>query len=151
MAKEIEKKYLIIEPIPWELTEQKLIKQGYISIEKDKQVRVRIIGNQSYICVKYFGLISRDEFEYEIPLMDGLEMFSKCKLRVEKIRNTLQPMDHSYTIDIDTYPNKLMVAEVEFKSVEDYHSFEPLYWFGEDITGNDAYSNIALAKLKLKF
>jgi adenylate cyclase len=151
MAKEIERKFLLDNPIPWELGEQKLIKQGYIFISKNKQVRVRIIDHQSFICIKYIGKNIRDEYEYEIPLLDGLEILGKCKMKLEKIRNTVRPMNQDFIVDIDTYPNGLVVAEVEFKTIEDCYKFQQPDWFGEEITGKKEYSNTTLSKQKLTF
>lgn len=151
MAKEIERKFLLDKPIPWDLGEQKLIKQGYIFLSKNKHLRVRIIDHSAFLCLKFTKNKTRDEYEYEIPLLDGLEMMSKCTYVVEKIRNVMHPIGNRYTIDIDTYPNGLIVAEVEFKTIEDSESFSPLDWFGEEISGNKKYSNITLAKQKLHF
>ena len=149
MAKEIERKFLINGSIPWDIGEQKLIKQGYIFLSKDKQLRVRIIDHQSFICLKYTKGLVRDE--YEIPLLDGLEILSKCKFKLEKARNTIRPMSGNYVVDIDSYPNGLVVAEVEFKSELEANAFVPIDWFGEEITGNKIYSNITLAKQKLHY
>lgn len=151
MAKEIERKFLLDKPIPWDLGEQKLIKQGYLFLTKNKHLRVRVINQKAFICLKFTKNKTRDEYEYEIPLLDGMEMYGKCQYTVEKIRNTIHPLGHEYTIDIDTYPNGLVVAEVEFKSLEDSDEFTPFDWFGQEITGNKKYSNILLAKQKLHF
>jgi CYTH domain-containing protein len=151
MAKEIERKFLLDKPIPWELGNQRRIKQGYIFVSKNKQMRVRVIDHQAYFCLKYTKNKTRDEYEYEIPLIDGLEMMSKCNFVVEKIRNIIQPIGSQYIIDVDSYPNGLVVAEVEFKTEEDCDNFKPFDWFGEEITGNKEYSNITLAKQKLQF
>jgi adenylate cyclase len=151
MPKEIERKFLLDKPIPWDLGEQKLIKQGYLFINKNKHMRVRIIDHTSYLCLKFTKEKVRDEYEYEIPLIDGLEILSKCQYVIEKIRNTIKPIGHEYTIDIDTYPNNIVVAEVEFKTLNDCNQFNPFDWFGDEITGNKEYSNITLAKQKLLF
>jgi len=151
MAKEIERKFLIETPISSDLGPKKLIKQGYIFHDKGKQVRVRVIDHQSFLCIKYTKDKIRDEYEYEIPLLDGLEMLGKCKYRLEKIRTTLSPPNHDYVVDVDTYPNGLVVAEVEFKTKEECDNFKPIEWFGREITGEKEFSNITLSKQKLKF
>jgi CYTH domain-containing protein len=151
MAKEIERKFLLDKAIPWELEQQKLIKQGYVFSDKGKQLRIRIIHDQAFMCLKFTKDRIRDEYEYEVPLIDGLEIYHKCKNKLEKIRNTIRPISKPYTVDVDTYPNGLIVAEVEFKTEEDCNNFEPFEWFGEEITGNKKYSNITLSKQKLSF
>ena len=151
MAKEIERKFFIETEISPDLGEQKLIKQGYILLDKNKQLRVRVIDHKAFLCLKYTKNKIRDEYEYEIPLIYALEILSKCKYKLEKIRTTLLPHNGNYVIDIDTYPNGLTVAEVEFKSQEDCDAFKPIDWFGPEITGVKEYSNITLAKQKLHF
>jgi adenylate cyclase len=151
MAKEIERKFLIETEISPDLGQQKLIKQGYILLDKGKQLRVRIIDHQSFLCLKYVNGMNRDEYEYEIPLLDGLEILSKCKHKLEKIRTTIIPVHNEFIIDIDRYPNGLTVAEVEFKTQELADKFVPIDWFGPEITGQKEYSNITLAKQKLSF
>jgi len=151
MAKEIERKFLIETEISPNLGEQKLIKQGYVLLDKNKQLRVRVIDHKAFLCLKYTKNKVRDEYEYEIPLIDALEILSKCKYKLEKIRTTLSPHNGNYVVDVDTYPNGLTVAEVEFKSQEDCDTFKPIDWFGPEITGVKEYSNITLAKQKLHF
>jgi len=151
MAKEIERKFLIETEISPNLGEQKLIKQGYVLLDKNKQLRVRVIDHKAFLCLKYTKNKVRDEYEYEIPLIDALEILSKCKYKLEKIRTTLSPHNGNYVVDVDTYPNGLTVAEVEFKSQEDCDTFKPIGWVGPEITGVKEYSNITLAKQKLHF
>lgn len=151
MAKEVERKFLLDKHIPLKFHETKFIKQGYIFLDKNKQLRIRVIGEQSFICLKYTKNITRDEYEYEVPLNDGKEMLSKCEYVIEKYRSTFKPENMNYSIDIDTYPHGITVAEVEFENETDSKNFEPLEWFGKEITGNKTYSNITLAKKNLKF
>lgn len=151
MAKEIERKFLIETGVPSDLGEQKLIKQGYVLLDKNKQLRVRVIDHKAFLCLKYTKNKVRDEYEYEIPLIDALEILSKCKDKLEKIRTTLFPHNGDYVVDVDKYPNGLTVAEVEFKTQEACDSFKPIDWFGPEITGVKEYSNITLAKQKLHF
>lgn len=151
MAKEIERKFLIETDLPSDLGQQKLIKQGYVLLEKNKQLRVRVIDHQGFICLKYTKERVRDEYEYEIPLIDALEILSKCQYKLEKIRTTIFPHNGDYTVDVDIYPNGITVAEVEFKTQEACDKFKPVEWFGPEITGVQEYSNITLAKQKLHF
>ena len=48
--------------------------------------------------------------------------------------------------DLDLFDDRdLRLVEVEFQSVEEAEAFVPPAWFGEDVTGNPAYSNNVLA------
>jgi len=151
MAKEIERRFLVKGTLPPSLGEQRLIKQGYVFTDKEKQLRVRIIDHQAFVCLKFTKEVVRDEFEYEVPLVDGLQIFAKCKTKLEKIRNSMTAITANYHLDVDTYPNGLVIAEVEFQSQEDAEKFVPVEWFGEEVTGKFEYSNITMAKQKLQF
>lgn len=149
MAKEIERRFLVNDPMLFK--NKKFIRQGYVLLEKNKQLRVRIIGKKSLICLKYTEKMVRDEYEYEIPYSDGMEILSKCEFVIEKYRSTIKLKKLNYTIDIDRYPNGIVVAEVEFKNEKDSKKFQPLSWFGKEITGDKKYSNITFAKQRLRF
>jgi adenylate cyclase len=75
MAKEIERKFLIdINKWP---TNQKgiLYQQGYLAITEKGIIRVRIKAELSTLTVKSKGTgISRDEFEYEIPIDEAKKL-----------------------------------------------------------------------------
>ena len=146
MAKEIERRFLIGNgPVPFDGKRPIQIKQGYILLAKNKQLRIRIVNDKkACICLKYTSKLVRDEYEYDIPLTDGVEIFDKCDLTITKTRYTMKKP--KYTIDIDIYVTGLVVIEVEFKNEKEANEFTPLNWMGEEITGNKLYSNITLAK-----
>ena len=58
-------------------------------------------------------------------------------------------MEHrGATIEVDVYGGAhdgLVVAEIEFPSVAASESFAPPDWIGEEVTGDDRWSNRALA------
>lgn len=163
MGKEIERKFLLAKgtsiPIPAEHSKLS-IKQGYISVEKDSQIRVRITKDNAFnfghICVKYTGKLVRDEFDFNVStqLKDAKDLYKKCKWTLEKKRLSFEshykPRVH---YDVDTFPNGMQWVEVEFLSIKDMKTWEKNIpsWIGKEITGVSKYSNITLAKKKLKF
>ena len=73
MPKEIERKFLVLDQSYKQLAEGILYQQGYLSFRPS--VRIRIIGQKALLTIKGATTgISRSEFEYEIPLQDGLNM-----------------------------------------------------------------------------
>lgn len=152
MAKEIERKFLLARgasiPIP-ENFQKFNIKQGYIFSEKGKHLRIRLYSDKAVICLKFTDGPIRDEFEYEVPMKDGKNMYKKCTMKLEKHRLTFSRFNENY--DIDSYPNGMRFVEVEFKSVKASKTWVKPSWIGKEITGSRQYSNIALAKKNLKF
>ena len=75
--KEIERKYLIErEDLSFlQLIEGKKIKQAYIQNEEDRTVRIRTKADKAFLTIKIGkDALSRDEFEYQIPVQDALSM-----------------------------------------------------------------------------
>lgn len=87
MPIEIERRFLIGND-NWRqyADEPLLLRQGYLSVEKERTVRVRIAGKQAWLTLKgYISEISRSEFEYEIPLADAEKMMeTMCPFKMEK-------------------------------------------------------------------
>ncbi len=149
MSKEIERKFLIKGEIPVKGNKPKLIKQGYIFIEKGKHLRIRLYMGKVILGLKFTKGIFRDEFETILSKKDGNEIYKKCDYTVEKYRTTFKIGSNTY--DIDEYPNGITVVEVEFKSEVAAKKWEKPEWIGKEISGNNDYSNIRLASQNLKF
>lgn len=147
MAKEIELKFLCNDLVDSTFLKggQPVIFQGYLHVDKTQQIRVRVIGaDQAFICIKHMigDGVERNEFEYEIPYEDGLELLHKCVYKFKKRRYT-DTTAEGYHIDVDLYEDGLMTAEVELPT-RDTTFTKPKY-FGEDITGVHKYCNYAYA------
>jgi len=149
MGKEIERKFLMVKPLPFPYTNPQKIRQAYIFAEKGKHVRIRLYHDKAVLGLKYTTGPVRDEFEYEIPMKEGLEIYKKCRSKLEKVRFSFDKGKEHY--DIDTFPNKVEFVEVEFKSIKDAKNWVKPDWIGKEITGVSKYSNIVLAKKNLIF
>ena len=82
MSAEIERKYTVKDQsYRQESIECKYYKQGYISIDKERTVRIRISGNNAFITLKGVTTgCTRKEFEYPIPVADAAEMLGSLCL-----------------------------------------------------------------------
>jgi adenylate cyclase len=148
MANEIERKFLVNE-VPRGLGDYRMseITQGYLAAADDTEIRIRKKGDKYYETVKSGKGLMRKEVEFEIgekvfnalwPLAEGM--------RVEKTRYDI-PYG-GLVIELDVYSGSLaglVVAEVEFPSVEESGMFTPPAWLGREITGDVRYSNAHLA------
>ena len=153
MAKEIERKFLVRND-GWKngITSRTRIKQAYVTAEDDRSVRIRTRNDETAQLTMKFGtgVLSRDEFEYPIPLKDALEIIAFATGNViEKTRYTVD--FEGFTWEIDVFEGAyrgLVIAEVEMASEKD----EPLLpaWLGREVTGDKRYSNQALATQRLR-
>ena len=151
MGKEIERKFLVDKSrLPNNLEGTKYT-QGYISITDSGIVRVRIKGDIAVITIKSAGLgISRDEFEYQIPMDDAkslLELFNDGV--IYKTRYDIVYEGKKWEIDQFHKENEgLWIAEIELQFENE--SFEIPEWVLEEVTGNEKYYNSYLSKHSFK-
>lgn len=124
-----------------------LMSQGYLSVEKERIIRLRIIGNRAWLTLKgYISDVSRSEFEYEIPVADAQTMMdTMCPFRLEKHRYEVSYQGFVFEIDEyfgDNAP--LIVAELELPAEDT--PFPRPDWLGEEITSDGRFTNAYLSK-----
>ncbi|MGD9500719.1 MAG: CYTH domain-containing protein [Halothiobacillus sp.] len=152
MALEIERKFLLKDD-SWRaaVTSSRRLSQGYLTTLTDgakASVRVRIGGDQAYLNIKSVRLgMSRDEFEYPIPIEDAGHMLANlCSGAViEKIRHHVHFAGLLWEIDEFLGANQgLVVAEVELNSED--QTFHKPDWVGEEVTEDPRYYNVSLVR-----
>ncbi|HHX2504400.1 CYTH domain-containing protein [Neisseria mucosa] len=148
MTVEIERRFLLADDSWREASGEPLVlQQGYLSVEKERTIRVRIIGSQAWLTLKgYISDMTRSEFEYEIPLAHAQAMMADmCPFKMEKYRYRVEFEGFVYEIDEyfgDNAP--LIVAEIELPS-EDTEFPKPS-WLGKEITSDGKFTNAYLSK-----
>ena len=147
MAKEIERKFLV-HPRKWsDVGAGLIIRQGYLSASKQSSVRVRTYGDKAYVTIKgATSDITRDEYEYEIPLNDANEMLvNLCEHPpIEKIRYRIMYKGHTWEVDEFAGANQgLTVAEVELKDAKE--EVELPDWIDREVSGDPRYFNSNLS------
>ncbi|MBO5445057.1 MAG: CYTH domain-containing protein [Muribaculaceae bacterium] len=143
MGLEIEYKYLVKNTNFKAMAESSLrIRQGYLSRNPERVVRVRTKGDRGYLTVKGKNHgASRLEFEYEIPFEDAEKMLSLCEGQLlDKIRYLVPYEGHVWEVD-EFLGNRLglVTAEIELESEDTPFSIPD--FIGENVTGNPAYYN----------
>jgi len=152
MAKEIERKFLVKGDSWRQQAEGKHISQAYLARGKDCVFRVRAYDDRAVLTIKGRRQgISGDEFEYEIPLPDArimIKNYSEYNV-VEKIRYLLKHDGHIWEIDEFLGENQgLTVAEIELSSESE--KFTLPVWAGEEVSLDERYTNLNLAKTPYK-
>ena len=149
MGKETERKFIVTGRFKHLASKEISIIQAYISIDKQRIVRVRISDRQAWITVKSdspAGSISRKEWEYLIPHEDALEIMELCLPgKIEKTRYLVPVGKHTWEVDVFHGKNDgLIIAEIELATESEI--FEKPEWIGKEVTGNPAYYNSNLIK-----
>ena len=147
MAIEIERKYLVTSDA-WRESAEEGIRyvQGYMPTENGTTLRIRIAGPAAYLTIKGRRTgISREEFEYPIPLADAEELLKLCRQPyIDKHRYIVNYAGDRWEVDVFAGLNEgLVMAELEIPS-EDY-SFEIPEWVGDDVSTEFRYTNVQLS------
>lgn len=151
MSKEIERKFLVtdISGMIAMATSHSEIRQAYICDKPESTVRVRTRDSKAYITLKGKGnAISRDEWEYEIPYNDAIEMVDKLcgGFSIEKTRYIVPFNGLNWEVDIfHGFHKGLVLAEIELPD-ENYsiESFPP--FIGKEVSGDPRYYNSNLSR-----
>lgn len=146
MAKEIERTFLVDEDSYKEMAVLTVhIIQGYLNRDPERTVRVRILNDSAYLTVKGITRgFERDEFEYEIPLEDGLQILDLCTGRILNKTRYIVPFEN-FTWEVDEYHGELeglVVTEVEMDHSDAQISLPP--FAGKEVTGDPKYYNSQL-------
>jgi len=144
MAKEIERKFLVASDVWRDHADAgTALLQAYVVTMDGRSLRVRIAdGKRAKLTIKLgAGSMTRDEFEYEIPIDDGRELMSKAiGLVIEKVRYRIGHCGFTWEVDVYGGAHEgLIIAEVELQSESDTPPLPA--WLGAEVTGDFNYSN----------
>lgn len=153
---EIEKKYLV-KTLPddlesydtWELEQCYLCtnpairvrrKNGdYILTYKNRSIKTENSDDDS-LCISQ---------EVEVPLTSEAYLHLKEKADGKCITKTRYRIPYEkYTIELDIFHDDydgLLLAEVEFETLEEGRNFQPPEWFGKDVSDDIHYTNSYLS------
>ncbi|MDO5348782.1 MAG: CYTH domain-containing protein [Lachnospiraceae bacterium] len=158
---EIERKYLIDRPecLPenYKAFPSHPIEQGYLCTSP--VVRVRKSDDEYYLTYKGKGLLAREEYNLPLTKEAYEHLIQKADGIVLTKRRYLIPLAGQYPasdpaassdlmIELDIFEGVyagLILAEVEFPSLEEAERFTPPAWFGRDVTFSGEYQNSKLS------
>ncbi len=146
MGIEIERKFLLANDEWRRQATGVSYRQGYLSRDKGRIVRLRTVKDKGYLTIKgeVKGL-TRVEYEYEIPRQDCIEILAIVEKLTEKpiIEKKRYIIEHrGFTWEIDEFSGEnqgLIVAEIELDFEE--QKFEKPDWVGKEVTDDPRYYN----------
>lgn len=146
---EIERKFLI-NKIPFSLEgyKKREIEQAYLCTKP--VVRIRKSDDEYYLTYKGKGKIAREE--YNLPLNEEAYLHLRKKADgniLTKIRYEI-PTEDNLIIELDVFSGKfegLILAEVEFDTLEQANAYVPPKWFGRDVSHTGEFQNSKLSQM----
>lgn len=129
----------------------------YFSVRKSKVNNARrLTVLKSEITTKCGMGIERSE--HNVPIDEDLAnnlMYPNADcVVIEKTRYTIPIEDQGLEIEVDVYEydnRGLIHIEVEFPDRDTADAFEPLHWFGEEVTDDKRHTNSALQERPFTF
>ncbi|MDE6239816.1 MAG: CYTH domain-containing protein [Muribaculaceae bacterium] len=147
MAKEIERKFLVIDKSYRKMAVTgRSIVQAYLNRDPKATVRVRITDDKAFLTIKGKNDgATRDEWEYPIPVSDARDMIARCASgRIIEKKRFVVPFE-GYDWEIDEFGGELeglTVAEIELPAEDAEFSLPP--FVGDEVTGDPRYYNSSL-------
>jgi CYTH domain-containing protein len=148
MATEIERKFLLRElPPTLRLARGETIKQGYLALDGDTEVRLRTGSEPPKLTIKSGRGQVRTEIELDVEGRDASALWELTDgRRLEKTRRRMRV--GGVQAEVDEYGGTLtglVVVEVEFGDEQAASAFTAPDWFGREVTGEPPYANRSLA------
>ncbi len=146
---EIERKFLV-DNVKWtrfHKPEGIQYRQGYLSIDREKVIRVRVAGEKGFITIKGRSeTFVHSEYEYEIPQADATELMRVyTKNIITKTRFRIPEGNHTWEVDVfDGSNTGLIIAEIELTTPDE--KFEIPGWAGSEVTSDERYYNAYLSE-----
>ena len=150
MESEIERSFLIdFQAIPYDLSTLVCheIQQGYIAIDGETEVRLRLKDDDALITIKQGTGNVRKEHEYAIPSAEAPSLLAMAGDRIVTKTRYIISQD-AYRIELDVFKGAhtgLILAEVEFADEASSDEFVAPAWFGQEVTEDTRYMNRNLA------
>ena len=155
MFLEIERRFLVREDyVPSDPSGGVRMRAAYLLAGRGLTIRVRIENDLARVTFKQRNsALERAEFEYPVPPEDAEYMMNHFPLSgsiVEKTRYREIVDGREWAVDLFSGDNApLRIAEIELPAADT--AFRIPEWALEEITGDDAYSNAALALKPYRF
>jgi adenylate cyclase len=148
MGVEIERKFLPSSSAWRSLGQPVLLRQGYLSSDPARVVRVRIENDLAWLTIKSSSVGAiRGEWEYPIPAPDAAELLEQlCEQPIiEKYRRRIEFDGMVWEVDEFLGANAgLVVAEIELQT--ESQTFVQPDWIGLEVTGDARYYNSSLVQ-----
>lgn len=150
MQKEIERKFLVnIEDFnKIDFDYSYVIKQGYLTNEIDKSIRIRLKDKAALLTIKGKSTgLSKPEFEYEIPKEDAEFMLKNLTdgNLIQKTRYVKKINGKKWEVDVFDGDNLgLIIAEIELLSEDE--KIQIPFWCGKEVSLDKRYINARLIK-----
>jgi CYTH domain-containing protein len=119
--------------------------EGFFPEQRDRSSWVHLEESRALLILRTATPSGDVEEQTEVPVAHGQALLDVCAGAIDYSRTALPVGHHTVFIDQFFQPRGLHLVSVEFDRDEEARGFDPLPWFGPEVTGDRRYSNQALA------
>lgn len=145
---EIERKFKVEKLPNLQNVKKAKIIQAYLNTDSEPTLRIRKYNDEYLLTYKYSKKDNGINVCNEVELPITEECFNNLLTKIEG--NIIEKTRYFINeIELDIFEGKyegLILAEVEFESIEDANRYNKPNWLGEDVTKDKNYRNSYLAK-----
>lgn len=145
---EIERKFKVEKLPNLQNVKKAKIIQAYLNTDSEPTLRIRKYNDEYLLTYKYSKKDNELNVCNEVELPITEECFNNLLTKIEG--NIIEKTRYFINeIELDIFEGKyegLVLAEVEFESIEDANKYNKPNWLGEDVTKDKNYRNSYLAK-----
>jgi CYTH domain-containing protein len=119
--------------------------EGFFPEQRERSSWVRLEENRGLLILQTAGPHGETEEQTEVPVGHAHALLDVCAGEIDYTRTTLRIGNRDALVDQFNRPRDLHFVTVEFDSSAGSREFQPLPWFGPEITAEARYSNQAIA------
>jgi CYTH domain-containing protein len=119
--------------------------EGFFPEQRDRSSWVRLEENRGLLILRTAGPYGETEEQTEVPVGHAHALLDVCAGDIDYTRTMLRIGDRDALIDQFNRPRDLHFVTVEFDGEAESREFQPLPWFGPEITAEARYSNQSIA------
>jgi CYTH domain-containing protein len=119
--------------------------EGFFPEQRDRSFWVRLEENRGLLILRTAGPHGETEEQTEVPVGHAHALLDVCAGEIEYTRIRLRIGNRDALVDQFNRPRDLHFVTVEFDGEAESREFQPLPWFGPEITSEARYSNQAIA------
>jgi CYTH domain-containing protein len=119
--------------------------EGFFPEQRDRTSWVRLEESRGLLILRSAGPDGDVEEETEVPVGHVHALLDVCAGEVDYTRTKLSIGNHVAVIDHLIRPHALHLVTVEFDNSEEARGFDPLPWFGPELTADSRFNYQALA------
>ena len=140
---EIERKFLVRDDWYKYFDNLKYTSIQQVYLDTERKIRIRVEDSRGYITIKEKSVLTRYEYEYEIPVEEAQHLLSLGKSSIiQKSRSCVYDNTNRNYFYIDQFfgdNEGLVIAEIELDNIDD--NVKKTKWLGKEVTNDTRYYN----------